>query len=502
MNKLRKNVVWGFAKQVVAIIYGFILPRLILAHYGSEVNGLINSITQFLQMISYLDMGMGTVVQSALYLPLAQSNNRKISEIMSSARKFFRTIASILLVYVVALMLIYPNTIKGNFDYWYVTIIIISLSINSFAQYYFGIVNATLLRADQRGYIYDSLSVLTYVISTMAGVIIISLGGSIQVLEFTTSIIYLMRPLYISLYVKKNYQVNYSVKYAKEPITQKWNGIAQHFSAVVIDGTDIVVLTLFSTLQNVSVYSVYNLVVTGVRTLVLSITHGMSAYFGRLIAEGDVEKTISSFQKTDWIVNSVSIISFGCTSILIIPFVKLYTSGVNDVNYIVPDFAILITMAQLFRCIRLPYNVLILSAGHFKQTQSNYIIAAIINISISILMVSRFGLIGVAIGTLVAFIYQDVWMATYVSKNIINWPFMNFVRQNICNIAVIVPSYVLSKQIIISVETMSDWVIYAIIVVVIWSVVFVLVNMLLNKKMIMSVIAVLFAKVLRFREPD
>ena len=41
--------------------------------------------------------------------------------------------------------------------------------------------------------------------------------------------------------------------YEKEPIQQKWNGIAQHVAAVVIGGTDTVVLTLFSTLQNVSI---------------------------------------------------------------------------------------------------------------------------------------------------------------------------------------------------------------------------------------------------------
>ena len=41
----------------------------------------------------------------------------------------------------------------------------------------------------------------------------------------------------------------------------------------------------------------------------------------------------------------------------------------------------------------LPYNLMILAAGHYKQTQNNYIVAAALNIVISTVLVSRFGLI-------------------------------------------------------------------------------------------------------------
>ncbi len=58
--------------QISSIICGFILPRLILSSYGTNINGLINSITQFLSIISFLELGIGAVVQSSLYEPLAK----------------------------------------------------------------------------------------------------------------------------------------------------------------------------------------------------------------------------------------------------------------------------------------------------------------------------------------------------------------------------------------------------------------------------------------------
>lgn len=67
--------------QVTTIICGFILPRLILQSFGSEVNGLVNSITQFLAIISFLELGVGSVIQSSLYKPLAEKNNDQISKV-------------------------------------------------------------------------------------------------------------------------------------------------------------------------------------------------------------------------------------------------------------------------------------------------------------------------------------------------------------------------------------------------------------------------------------
>ena len=94
--------------QITTLICGFILPRLFLQHYGSEVNGLVNSISQFLSVIAFLELGVGAVVQSSLYKPLAEKDNQQISKVMVSANKFFQRLACILLVYVISLMIIYP----------------------------------------------------------------------------------------------------------------------------------------------------------------------------------------------------------------------------------------------------------------------------------------------------------------------------------------------------------------------------------------------------------
>ena len=402
-NKLlAKNTVASVIAQITTLICGFILPRLFLQHFGSEVNGLVNSIVQFLSVISFLELGVGAVVESSLYKPLAEKDNQQISKVMVSANKFFQRLAQILFIYVLILMLVYPLIANQNLGFLYTATLIAAISISSFAQYYFGIANALLLNADQRGYIQYNAQTVTVVLNTAVCAVMISMNGTIQMVKLATSLIYLARPLALHFYVKRHYQIDWKIKYTEEPIKQKWNGVAQHIAAVVLDGTDTIVLTVFSTLSNVSIYSVYFLVIKGVKTLFLSMTNGIQALIGELWAKQELEKLKGFFAWVEWVIHTGTTYVFSCTAALIVPFVQVYTFGINDANYIQPVFAVLLTLANAMHCLRLPYNIMVLAAGHYRQTQKNYIVAAILNILVSILTVKVWGLIGVAIGTLVA----------------------------------------------------------------------------------------------------
>lgn len=107
-EKLILNTVTGIIKQIVTVICGFILPRYMLLYYGSSVNGLISSISNFLGFISLLDMGVGAVIQANLYKPLADKDTGMISQIVVSSERFFRRLAYIFIGYIVALCFLFP----------------------------------------------------------------------------------------------------------------------------------------------------------------------------------------------------------------------------------------------------------------------------------------------------------------------------------------------------------------------------------------------------------
>lgn len=485
-KKLKLNTITSLALEVITIISGMILPRYILKQYGSETNGLVNSITQFLSVISFLELGIGAVVQSSLYKPLTEKDNDSISKIVVSAQKFFNRLALILACYIALLILIYPVINNSNFDFWYIALLIIAIGINLLGQYYFGIVNNLVLYADQFGFIHYSIQTLSIIANTVICVILIKNNFSIQVVKFASTLIYLIRPIILKIYVDKHYNINRKIKYTKEPIKQKWNGIAQHIAAVILNQTDAIVLTIFSTLSNVSIYSVYFIVINGVKTLIMSLTNGIQAIYGEYFAKNDRKNLNSFFEISEWLIHNGTVFLYGCTGLLIVPFVEVYTNGVTDVNYIQPLFAVLITLAHACHCLRLPYNMMILAAGHYRQTQHNYIIAAILNIVISIITVNMFGLVGVAIGTLVAMLYQTIWMAYYNSNNLLERPISVFFKQLsvdiICVGFMFVVRFVFSSMFTLGNVNYFSWALLGVKTVIIVLLIMVLINCIFYKE--------------------
>ena len=488
---LAKNTVASLLSQITALVCGFILPRLFLEYFGSEVNGLVNSITQFLGVISFLELGVGAVVQSSLYKPLAEGDKQQVSRVMVSADRFFRRLAQILLGYVLLLVTVYPLIANQSFGYLYTATLIAAISISSFSQYYFGIVNSLLLNADQRGYIQYNAQTITVVLNTVVCVFMIKLGGSVQLVKLTTSLIYLARPLALRIYVNRRYQIDWKIQYDGEPIQQKWNGVAQHIAAVVLDGTDTIVLTLLSTLSNVSIYSVYFMVIKGVKTLFLSMTNGIQSLLGELWARQELEELRKTFGWTEWCIHTGTTFVFSCTAALIVPFVRVYTAGINDANYIQPAFAILLTLANAMHCLRLPYNIMVLAAGHYKQTQKNYIVAGTINIVLSVLTVKAWGLIGVAIGTFAAMAYQTVWLAIYDSKHFVSWPMKSVIKQfavdGITAVFIVVISGILTMHSV----TYLSWIMLAIVTALLAVIITAFLNFIVYKEKMMALIHIL-----------
>lgn len=488
---LAKNTAASLLSQITALVCGFILPRLFLEYFGSEVNGLVNSITQFLGVISFLELGVGAVVQSSLYKPLAEGDKQQVSRVMVSADRFFRRLAQILLGYVLLLVTVYPLIANQSFGYLYTATLIAAISISSFAQYYFGIVNSLLLNADQRGYIQYNAQTITVVLNTVVCVFMIKLGGSVQLVKLTTSLIYLARPLALRIYVNRRYQIDWKIQYDGEPIQQKWNGVAQHIAAVVLDGTDTIVLTLLSTLSNVSIYSIYFMVIKGVKTLFLSMTNGIQSLLGELWARQELEELRKTFGWTEWCIHTGTTFVFSCTAALIVPFVRVYTAGINDANYIQPAFAILLTLANAMHCLRLPYNIMVLAAGHYKQTQKNYIVAATINIVLSVLTVKAWGLIGVAIGTFAAMAYQTVWLAIYDSKHFVSWPMKSVIKQFAVDGITAVFIVVISGMLTMHSVTYLSWIMLAIVTALLAVIITAFLNFIVYKEKMMALIHIL-----------
>jgi len=499
-KKLKLNSIWALIYQVIILINAFVVPKLILSFYGSEVNGLVSSITQFLSFINICDLGVSAVVSAAYYKPLADNDENSINKIFSFTRTFFRVIGAILAVYVIILVFVYPSFIGNAFDWVYTATLIVAIGISQIAQYLFGASSQLLLNSDQKAYVPLLINSGTLLLNTMATVAVVMLGGSIQLVKLSTSLIYILRPILMGVYVKKHYKIDRSVKFDFNCVKQKSSGVIQHLAYILYENTDVMILTFFSTLANVSVYSIYYMVVLCVKRIILSFYTGFQSLFGNMLANGEQENLEETYQGYFWSTLFLVSMIFVVVGVLIVPFVLLYTKGVTDANYNVPIFGVIITVAIAVSCVRDNLFSVIKAAGHFKNTKTATLIEAFLNLGLSAVLVVYFGIEGVAIGTLVSTLFFTIYQIIYLRNKIVCYSIKKVLKQVIViafslAVCVIICSFVRIAKI-----SVLYWIIYAIEICAICFTVCIVFQFLFNKKQMLKIIKALKRRLKRKRE--
>lgn len=459
------NIITNLVLQLIIVIYGFVVPKIIIQTFGSGVNGLVSSITQFLAYITLLESGVGPVVKAALYKPIAKKDNKTIANILKTSERFFKRISYIFIVYLIILAIIYPIIVSKEFDYIFTFLLVIIISISTFAEYYFGMTYRLFLQAEQKTYVISIIQIITYVLSVLTIVVMAKFNYSIHAIKLISGLIFVGRPLLQKIYVKRKYKINFNETNNNYKLKQKWNGLAQHIASVIHNNTDITILTVFSNLIEVSVYTIYMLVLKGINSLIQAFTLGIDASFGDMIARKEYNNLTKKFNMYETIYLTITSILYICTLVLIVPFIKVYTNGITDANYIRPLFAFLIVISEFIWAIRLPYSSITLAAGHFKETRVGAWVEAITNIIISIILVSKYGIVGVAIGTLVAMVIRTVEFIYHTNKYILNRDiFMSVKKILMCVIETILVLLIVKLIPNISGNTYFSWITYALII--------------------------------------
>jgi O-antigen/teichoic acid export membrane protein len=214
-----------------------------------------------------------------------------------------------------------------------------------------------------------------------------------------------------------------------DAIKDKWDSFGLQVANFVNSNTDMVVLTVFRNVYEVSVYTVYYMITSGIRKLLLTFINSLGAAFGNMFAKKEMATLKRNLLLYEQITFAFANFLFSVTLMVVLSFVHVYTSGITDVNYIRPSFAYVLIAASLFAAYRIPYQSIVEVIGHFKQTRNGAFFEAFMNIVVSIILVNLLGLVGVAIGTLCATVFRTFQYALYVSHNVIKRPMWLLVKR-------------------------------------------------------------------------
>lgn len=423
-KKILFNIFASGTYEIVAVVCSLILPWLFIGAYGSENNGLIHSIQQFLEYISILSIGIAGPTRVALYRTLNDNDIHGTSAILKAHRNTYIRISVYFILYTVILLLIFPHIVDSNMKWYEIVIMILLTATGMLFEYSFGTTYQTLLEADQCNYIFVILRSIGKILNTLIGAMLICNGYSIFVYAAENAFFIAIQPVLLKVIVSRKYKIEPDVEPDYTAIDQRKDAAACSIANVIHSRVDVALLTLFSSTTIVSVYSVYALVTTGVLSVVSIFLGSVEALFGSLIVRNDKEclkKYFSAFEQISFMMIAMV---FSCMGSLLVPFISLYTKNISDANYVIPFYAFLLTLSTASYRIREPYLMIVQAAGRYKETKAGNYIEAGINIFLSLILVRKFNLIGVTIGTLAANIFRTVQYSMYASSEILDRPYV------------------------------------------------------------------------------
>ncbi len=397
---VKLNVITSLLHEILSIIFGLILPRITLSYFGSAYNGLVNSIVQFMSFSVVFRSGLGAVTNAALYKPLAEGDVEKISGIMTATNRFMQKIGWLLGAVIAGFALLYPLLVADEFGYLFSFSLILIIGASSFVENMFSIKYKILLQADQKYYIQTIVTLIAYVLSNLFSVVLIVSGFGIHIVKIGSLIGLTTTPFLLKLYVDRHYTINWKQKEDNSAVKSRWDAFAQQLASIFNSNIATILITFLFPLKEVSVYTVYQMVVKNINQLITSALVGIKSAFGNMLARQEDEHLRKRFRDVEWIVFAGGAVLYTVTGILLTPFVLIYTQGIFDADYNRFAFGFLMTMSCYIYITRLPYQMITEAAGYFRETRNSAYLEILTNIITSLIFVQFLGLNGILLGAL------------------------------------------------------------------------------------------------------
>lgn len=455
-TKSIKNSSMALIFYVINLILQFFSRKIFIDYLGTEILGLNTTATSLLQFLNLAELGIGSAVGFSLYKPFYDGDEQAINEIVALQGKLYRHIAYIVIICAVVLMCFFPQIFANmKLPLWYAYasfgVLLFSALLSYFVNY-----KQILLSADQKEYKIQYSFRTSMIVKTIAQMLAVRfLANGYEwwlvieavfaliasfVVNHTVNLTYpFLRPCKKTL---KELDAEYPI--VKVKIRQVFFHKIGYFALSQVSP---VIIYAFASLTTVSLYGNYMLLVTGLINLTNVMTNSVTASIGNLMIERDDNRVMRVFEELFSLrFLLASVLCFGMVT-LCQPFISLWIGP----EYLLPNSTLMILSTILFiQIFRHAVDSYITACGFFSDVWSP-IIEMSLNIGLSILLGSFFGLNGILSGVLISLIAVIVcWKPIFLFAVKLKYGFRRyakiFVLHFFCSVFAAIPTYIILQS--------------------------------------------------------
>lgn len=407
-----KNIVFSLTNNIATSIIGFVSRTVFIYILGSTYLGISGLLQNIFGLLSISELGLSTAIGFSLYKPLANNDTNLISILMTIYKKAYRIIGTFILftgiiMYKYISFFVDVNQLPNEITYIYY-MYLINIVIGYFISY-----KQVLILSDQSSYrlvpIQIKVNILTSIIQILYLIVFKNYIGYLS-LQIISSIIlnYIQ-----NRYITKQYKyINFSSKdkLPKEEVSIiKKNVIGLMITKIgdfCVNSTDNLIISKFINLVSVGLYSNYILLRELVNGYIRIIFNNITAGFGNLIAKENEKKCLEVFNVLFFI--SFIIYSFEAVALLCLynPFIEIWIGKEYLFSF---DVVIAIVINNYLTGLRVPIITMKSAAGIYIEDAWVPFGFSIINLIASIILVNKFGVLGVIIGSIIGSLLTADW---------------------------------------------------------------------------------------------
>ena len=418
------NGITSLISQITMIILGFISRSFFIRTLGEELLGISGTFTNVINILSVTELGIGGAITFCLYKPIYEDDKEKIAGIMNLFRKAYFIIGTVVFVAGLCVLPFVQYLLKDyTLDLGYIRLIFMMYVVNTTLSYYLAHCR-TLFFASQRNYI---VTIVDFIAKTLMqiGQIVILLKTRNFTLYLSLMIIYTVSTnLIIHQLYYKNFAFMKGNKAVIDPSTKeevfsiiKYLAINSLVSIGVFS-TDNLIISSIIGVGVVGIYSNYTMIIQNIQTLFTSLLNGVVASLGNMMAEGDDERINKIFNIYDfsyYIVGSFTTVSLFC---MLNPFI--HTIWIRKDEYVLPIIIVVVLCLNHYMILkRQPVWQYQNTSGVFRYFLPYSFMEMVVNLAVSIILAKTIGLIGVFLGSTIAYILSWIGQTWVIHQRVL-----------------------------------------------------------------------------------
>ncbi len=461
-NYTIKNGIVGLISQFINLIFGFVLRAYFIQVLSSEYLGLNGLFQDLLSILSVSELGIGSAITFALYQPIFENNQDKITALFNFYKKAYRIVSIFIFAAALCISPFIQVFIKDfTLDINYIRLIFMLFVLNTSLAYILG-TSRIIVFAHQQNYILLLIDLVFKTILTFSQIYILLNTGNYLLylaLMLTYTIVdnTVIRFVTIKKYpflLDKSKQLNAEYK-SKIMSNLKYLSISSLISIGVL-GTDRIIISSLIGISILGIYSNYALIVQQVQNLFINLLNGVVASFGNLIAEKNQDKIKSMYYVYSFAYFLIASFTSVAFYILLTPFIKdIWLNAEYTIN---PTLVLVIVFNSYLFLSRQPVWQLQNSAGIFKQYIPFSIIEFFINLSVSIIGGLNFGLIGVFFGSTSAYLISWTGQMYILNKHVIFDKVRKIYIKQVSYLTITISELILSQFILSNIHWNNAWI--------------------------------------------